>query len=187
MRRWRCILPLLLVLAGPPLMLYTLWVNPLSAGEDDLVYIYPLRVMVGQALQQGRWPLANPLEATGSVLMADPQSAVMFPPTWLFAILDGKLAYSLSVFLAFSVAGGGAYLYLRSLDLARPAAAFGGIAFMFCGFMVGHRVHLPMIQTAGFFPWGLWGIERLRRRGVGGSSCWRRCSSLPLRPGTGRS
>jgi hypothetical protein len=39
---------------------------------------------------------------------------------------------------------------------------------MFCGFMVGHRVHLPMIQTAGFLPWGLWGIERLRRRAAGG-------------------
>jgi hypothetical protein len=168
MGAWRRILPLLLILAAPPVMLQAIWINPLSAGEDDVVYTYPLRVMVGQALRQGRWPLANPLEATGSVLMADPQSAVMFPPTWLFAVLDGKLAYGLGVFLAFSVAGGGAYVYLRSLRLVRPAAVFGAVVFMFCGFMVGHRVHLPMIQTAGFFPWGLWGIERMRRRGASG-------------------
>jgi hypothetical protein len=159
-------LPLLLILAAPPVMLYTLWGNPLSAAEDDVVYVYPLRAMVGQALREGRWPLANPLEATGSVLMADPQSAVMFPPTWLFAAMDGKLAYSLNLFLAFSTAGGGAYLYLRALRLVRPAAVFGAMAFMFCGFMVGHRVHLPMIQTAGFLPWGLWGIELTRRRGA---------------------
>lgn len=163
----RRLIPLLLILALPPVMLYAVWLNPVSAGEDDVVYVYPLRKMVGQALREGRWPGDNPLEATGAPLMADPQSAVMFPPTWLFAVLGGKLAYTLSVFGAFSVAGGGAYLYLRAVGLVRPAATFGAVAFMFCGFMVGHRVHLPMIQTAGFLPWGLWGIERIRRPGLG--------------------
>ena len=165
MKLARRILPLLLILLAPLGMLYAVWANPGSAAEDDVVYVYPLRRMVGQALRQGRWPVTNPLEATGTPLMADPQSAVMFPATWMFAAMLPKLAYSLSIFLAFSVAGGGAYLYLRSLGLVRPAATFGAIAFMFCGFMVGHRVHLPMIQTAGFLPWGLWGIERMRRRG----------------------
>ena len=172
--------PIVLVLVAPPLMLYTIWQNPVSAAEDDVVYVYPLRKMVGEALRgrpaavsrggdsyrQGRWPLHNPLEATGSPLMADPQSSVMFPPTWLFAAVGPKLAYSLCVFLAFSTAGGGAYLYLRRLKLAGPAAVFGAVAFMFCGFMVGHRVHLPMIQTAAMFPWGLWCAELLRDRGA---------------------
>lgn len=160
------IVPLVLILIAPPVMLYTIWINPVSAAEDDVVYVYPMRKMVGEALRQGRWPIDNPLEAAGSPLMADPQSSVMFPPTWLFAILDAKLAYTLSVFLAFSVAGGGAYLYLRKLGLVPPAAVFGAVAFMFCGFMVGHRVHLPMIQTAAMFPWGLWCVEMLRRRPV---------------------
>jgi hypothetical protein len=172
-------MPIVLVLVAPPLMLYTIWLNPVSAAEDDVVYVFPLRKMVGEALRtrpggisrggeayrQGRWPVHNPLEATGSPMMADPQSSVMFPPTWLFAALNAKLAYSLSVFLAFSTAGGGAYVYLRKLKLVRPAAVFGAVAFMFCGFMVGHRVHLPMIQTAAMFPWGLWCVELLRDRG----------------------
>ena len=160
------IAPVLLIALAPPVMLYTIWLNPVSAAEDDVIYVYPLRTMVGQALRQGRWPVDNPLEATSSPLLADPQSSVMFPPTWLFAAMDAKAAYSLSVFLAFSVAGGGAYLYLRKLGLIRPAATFGAVAFMFCGFMVGHRVHLPMIQTAAMFPWGLWCMELLRRRPV---------------------
>jgi len=157
-------LPVVVLLAGPALMLYPLWADPLSAGEDDLVYYYPLRKMVGQQLRQGQWPVHNPLEATGMPLMADPQSAVMYPPTWLFAALDAKLAYSLSIFLAFSLAGGGTYLYLRRVGLFRTPALFGSAAFMFCGFMVGHRVHLAMIHTAAFLPWGLWCVEGLRRR-----------------------
>jgi len=158
----RAALPIALVLIAPMAMLYPIWSNPLSAGEDDVVYYYPLRKMVGRAIRAGRLPLYNPLEATGTPLMADPQSAVMYPPTWLFAVTDPKLAYSLSIFLAFSLAGGGAYLYLRRLGLMRAAASVGAVAFMFCGFMVGHRVHLAMIHTACYLPWGLWCIEGLR-------------------------
>ena len=143
-------------------MLFHIWANPLSAGEDDAVYYYPLRVMVGEQLGQGRLPLANPTEATGVPLMADPQSAVMYPPTWLFAAMGGRLAYSLSIFLAFSLAGVGAYLYLRKLGLRSVAATLRTTAFMYCGFMVGHRVHLSVINTACHLPWGLWCIEMMR-------------------------
>ena len=43
----------LLILGAPPVMLYTLWSNPVSAGEDDVIYYYPLRKMVGEALREG--------------------------------------------------------------------------------------------------------------------------------------
>ena len=155
---------ILLLLAAPMAILYPVWLNPVSAEEDDLVYYYPLRKMVGQSLREGRWPTANRLEATGSVLMADPQSAVLFPPTWLFAVLEAKLAYSLSIFLAFAVAGWGTFAYLRRLGLVRAAAVFGAFAMMFCGFLVGHRVHLSILHAASMLPWGLWCIESLRHR-----------------------
>ena len=56
----------------------------------------------------------------------------------------------------------GAYIYLQRLKLAQTAAVFGAVGFMFCGFMVGHRVHLGVIQTACMLPWLLWCIELLR-------------------------
>ena len=163
MKTIRTILPIALIVAAPMVMLYPIWTNPVSAGEDDVIYYYPLRKMVGDALRQGSVPLYTTREVTGAPVMADPQSAVLYPPTWVFAAIDAKLAYSLSVFLAFSLAGGGAYAYLRRLGLVRAAATFGSVAFMFCGFLVGHRVHLGMIHTACYLPWGLWCIEGLRR------------------------
>jgi len=171
------LIPAVFIALAPMVLLYPIWQNPVSAGEDDVIFYYPLRKMVGQALRQGRLPLHNPLEATGMALMADPQSAVMYPPTWLFAVLEPKLAYSLSIFLAFSLAGGGGYLYLRRLGLARQASTFGAAAFMFCGFMVGHRVHLGMIHTACWLPWILWRVEKLRemkatRRAAARAFCW---------------
>ena len=153
-----------LFLLLPMLMLYPLWACPTSAGEDDVVYYWPLRVMAAEQIQAGHWPWWDKGEATGVPLFADPQAGVLFPPNWLFLVAPAKLAYSLCLFLAFSVAGGGAYRYLRRTGVARTAALFGGVAFMFCGFMIGHRVHLGLIQTAAFLPWGLWAIERLRRQ-----------------------
>ncbi len=156
------VLPLLVVVLAPLFMLPTVWSDPLSAGEDDAVFFHPIRVLVGESIARGEWPMANPLEATGSALMGDPQTAVMYPPTWLFAVMDDMLAYSISILLAFVIAGLGAYAYLRRLSLVSVAATVGALAFMFGGFMVGHRVHLSMIHTAAFFPWVLWGIEGLR-------------------------
>lgn len=160
----RPLLIAVLLLALPMVMLYPLWDKPLSAGEDDAVYYFPLRKMVAENLRQGELPLYNHREATGMPLMADPQSAVMHPLTWLFVALPAGLAYSLSIFGAFALAGGGAYLYMRRLGLVRAACLIGAIAFMFCGFMVGHRVHLSVIQAAAMLPWGLLCIEGLRGR-----------------------
>jgi hypothetical protein len=158
------ILTVVLILLAPAVMLYTLWGNPVSAGEDDVIYYYPMRKMVGQQLRKLQWPLENPHEATGTPLMADPQSAVMYPPTWLFAVMPPKPAYSLSLMLGFAIAGLGTYAYLRRLGLVSAAAGFGALAMMFCGFLVGHRVHLSILHAAAWLPWGLWCIERLRDR-----------------------
>jgi len=170
-KTWRAAVPVLLVVLAPMVMLHTLWGNPTSAGEDDMTYYYPLRKLVGDALRQGRWPTENPYESAGMPLMGDPQAAVMYPPTWLFAVMLPKTAYSLTLFLAFSIAGGGAYLYLRRLGLISAAACFGAVAFMFCGFAVGHRVHWSILHAGAFLPWGLWCIEGLRRR-PGGAFIW---------------
>jgi len=164
MKTLRPFIPILLILAAPVAMLYPLWSNPVCAGEDDVLYYYPVRKMVGRALRAGRWPVSAGAEAGGTPLMADPQTAVMYPPTWLFAVMAPRPAYAMSILLAFWLAGGGAYLYLRGVGLLRVAATFGAVAFMFCGFMVAHRVHLSMIHTGAFLPWGLWGIEKLRGR-----------------------
>ncbi|MBN1554879.1 MAG: hypothetical protein JXA11_09040 [Phycisphaerae bacterium] len=163
---------ILMLIALPMVLLAGLWREPLSAGEDDILYYYPLRVQAGEALSRGDWPMTDSLTAGGMAVLGDPQSAVLFPTTWLFAVLSGRLAYSLSIFVAFATAGVGMWLYLRRVGLSRPAAGFGSIAFILGGFFVAHRVHLSMIQTAAFFPWGLWCFELLRKNcGLRNAEC----------------
>ncbi len=183
MRVLRASIPWVLIVLAPMVMLYPLWSNPVSAGEDDVMWFYPTRKLVGRALREGRWPVSTASEVGGPPLMADPQSAVMYPATWLFATMDTKTAYSLSIFTAFSLAGAGMYLYLRRLGLFRPAAVFGTIAFMFSGFMVGHRVHLSLIHTAAFLAWGLWCIEDVSRRPMRAFACMTAVAALAITSG----
>ena len=158
------LLPPLLVVLAPVAMLWPIWLAPVSQAADDALYYFPLRTLAGQAIRAELF--GEPVIADWSLakIMADPQAALMSPLTWLFAYVEASLAYSLSIFAAFSAAGVGVYLYLRRIGLVRPAATFGAIAFAFCGFMIGHRQHLSLIQTACFLPWGLWAIELLRKR-----------------------
>jgi hypothetical protein len=167
MKRLASIIPVILILSVAPAIMYPLWSNPVSAGEDDVVFYYPLRKLAGTALASGIFPLENPLEACGGALAADPQAALLNPATWLFAAMDAKIAYSISIFLAFQLAGLGTYFYTRRLGLSRPASTFAAIAFMLSGFMVGHRVHLSMIHSAAMLPWGLLCIELLRNKNWG--------------------
>jgi len=169
--------------ALPAGMLYPLWRSPVSAGEDDLVYYYPLRALAAEQVRAGELPLWSASEAGGVALLGDPQSGLMFPTTALFWVLPATVAYSLSIFLTFSVAGGGAYLYLRRMGLVAPAAALGAVVFMFSGFMVAHRVHLAMIQAAALLGWGLWAIERVRSGAVGAATAMLPVAALTVAAG----
>ncbi len=164
MRR-RLLIPLVLI-GLPMVVLYPLWTRPITAGEDDFVFYWPVRQIVADHLRSGQLPVWNPYMSGGVPLLADPQSAVLYPPHALFLVLPDTLAYSLCIFAVFATAGGGAYLYLRRIALAPAAAMFGAVAFMFCGFLAAHRAHLSMLEAAALLPWGLWCIEKLRSRAV---------------------
>lgn len=156
--RW---LILLFVIAAPGVVLLPVWrLHGLCAGEDDLLYYFPSRVFVRESLTAGHWPWINPWTGLGRPFAADPQSALWYPPTWLFAVLPPLVAYPLSLWLHYSIALLGAYRLLRGLALERRAALFGGVAFAFCGFMLGHRVHFALLHAAAWMPWVFWRTGR---------------------------
>lgn len=133
----------------------------LGADEDDILYYLPSRVFFHVAVQSGRLPQINPLTGLGRPFLADPQSAVWYPLTWLFAGLDPLVAYGASLWLHASLAAWGMYRLLRGASLARGPAVVGGLLFAFSGFMLAHRVHFTMQHAAAWTPWVLWRLLRL--------------------------
>ncbi len=150
-----------LFLVLPAVLLAPAWrLWGLSALEDGLLYYLPQRIWFGQALATGRWPLWHHLVYGGFPAFADPQIGMYYPSTWLFAVLDPRWAYPLTISLHHSLAAWLMYRLCRGLGRTRPAAVMAGVAFALCGFMLSHREHLTMHHAAAWTPGVLWAWHR---------------------------
>jgi len=167
---FRRVLVFLAVLALPGVMLAPVWrLYGLGAGEDDILYYFPMRTLFGELVRGGHWPWFNPWTGLGRPYLADPQTAVGYPFTWLFAVLPPLWAYAISLWAHYSLALWGAYRLLRELALDCRAALFGGVCFAFGGFLLAHRAHFALQHAAAWTPWVLFSLLRYTARtsGVG--------------------
>jgi hypothetical protein len=116
-----------LALFGPALIKREVFVF-----RDHSDYFQPMRIYTAQHLRAGRLPLWNPYNASGEPWIANPQTAVFYPPAWLFLVLPFPIAYTSYLLAHALLLGIGGYrLFLR--DATRLAAAGGAIALMFSG------------------------------------------------------
>ncbi len=126
---------------------------------DVQAYFYPYHVLPAAMLKRGEWPLWNPFAFSGLPLFGDGQTALLYPPNWLFFVLPGGVALSYSILLQFSIAGAGMYLLLRSLGLCRLPAFLGSAIYMCCGCLAARVVHLSILSGAALFPLAVLCVE----------------------------
>jgi hypothetical protein len=128
---------------------------------DAFVYFYPQRAFLGQALRHGQLPLWNPYLFMGAPFLANPQAAVLYPFSWLFAIGPVWVGYSAQLVLHSFLAAWFMYLFARhALGCLPLAAATGGLAYGFSGFAVGQAGHLNQLSAAAWLPVILLAYER---------------------------
>src|SRR5262245_18514603 len=167
MRGRRAVVALVVILL-PGVMLAPVWrLGGLGAGEDDILYYFPSRTWFHELCQAGQPPWLNPWNGLDRPLLADPQAAITYPITWLFAILSPQTAYPVSLWVHYSLAVFGMYRLLRSEPLDGRAAIFGAVAFAFCGFLIAHRAHFTMQQAAAWTPLVFWRMRRFAEHGGG--------------------
>jgi len=149
--------------------------NPLS--WDAVGQFYPWRVFLGRSLRKGKIPLWNPHQFCGNPFLANGQSAVLYPPNWLFAIIDPIWAFTLIALFHLAVAGFFTYLLMKDFKISDEGAIIGGLSFELCAFLV-LWMELPTFMTvAVWLPCGLWAIYRaITRR----SYVWAVVSALAL-------
>jgi hypothetical protein len=120
---------------------------------DAFVYFYPQRVFLAQSLLAGRIPLWDPNLFLGAPFLANPQTAVLYPPSWLFLIGPVEVIYTVQLVLHAFLAAFFTYLLMRhAFGIVPVAAALGGIAYAFGGFAVGQVGHLNQISAAAWLP-----------------------------------
>ena len=135
-------------------------------GYDAFVYFYPLRAYFAASVAEGRLPLWNPHLFMGVPFFANPQTAVFYPGTWLFALLDVPRAYALNYLGHLFVAAVGLYALGRwSLGLGPLGSLLGGAAFAFSGFMNGQAGHINQVSVAAWLPAVALALDLTLRRG----------------------
>jgi len=136
--------------------------NPL---QSDVAFMFdPWLIYAGRAVASGHFPLWNPYAFAGAPFFANPQTALLFPLTWLAYVLPATLAITLIMVLKLSVAGVGLYAFLRLLAVRPLISAVGAVSFMLNGALVmwlGWAVGSAMAML----PWLFAASEWLRQRG----------------------
>jgi hypothetical protein len=128
---------------------------------DAFVYFYPQRVFLARSLLAGRIPLWDPDLFLGAPFLANPQTAVLYPPSWLFVLGPVQAVYAAQLVLHAFLAAFFTYLLARHAFGVLPlAAAVGGLAYAFGGFAVGQVGHLNQISAAAWLPAVLLAYDR---------------------------
>jgi len=159
-RPWAVILALVLLAYWP------LSTSGYSLPQGDTLDCWlPWRFFIASCLQDGHFPLWNPLQQMGYPIYADLQG----PAWYVEAIaLGGTIGHSLHVlqalFLGYLVIGG---LGMRRLSLlvhgAQGPALLAGVAYALSGFFTGHTMHFYAVISAAWLPWSIEAQLRLMR------------------------
>lgn len=130
---------------------------------DAVQQFWPWRKYAGEQLRRGVIPLWNPYMLCGTPFVANDQSAVFYPETWLFAVMRPERAFAWAAFLYLFASSSFMFFFLRGQGLRRRAAMVGAVAWMYNGFVVGW-ICLPSFRSVpGWLPLILLAYDRAVR------------------------
>ena len=129
---------------------------PNKAQYPDVIrQLYPWRIEAIRQWREGAVPLWNPYNFSGQPLLANFQSAALYPLNSLFLIFSKESAWTILVALQPFLALLFTYLYLRLIRVSVLASLFGAVSYGISGFMtvwleyntVGHIMAWLPLQT----------------------------------------
>ncbi len=166
LRAW---LPTLCVLAAS---LVILW-PPLLGGQVifwgvPLLQFQPWHQFAKEIVQAGHLPLWNPLVGMGAPLLANAQSALLYPPNWLLLIVPVATGHALLVVAHWVLAGAGMGRLARRLGLGLFAQCVAALAFALSGYAVARAGFLSVNAALAWLPWVILAGDRLTDRGPTG-------------------
>jgi Bacterial membrane protein YfhO len=139
----------------------------LRPGNDlltDPAHLFqPWLIYAVSEVWQGRIPLWNPHVFAGSPFFANPQSALLFPLSWVALLVPVAWAFALIAILKVAAIGLATYWFLRVRTLHPLAALMGAISFMWSGLVIVW-LQWTYATTLIFFPMLFASVECLRIR-----------------------
>jgi uncharacterized membrane protein YfhO len=114
-----------------------------------------------QVVRAGHLPLWNPLVGMGAPLLANYQSALLYPPNLLLLLTNVAWGQTLLVMLHLIWAGAGMVRLCRALGISALGQAIAAVSFSLSGYLVARAGFMSITATAAWLPWIIFGVERL--------------------------
>jgi hypothetical protein len=148
-----------------------------SAGTDIAMQFLAWREFGFSQLRHGHLALWNPFIYGGTPYLAGFQSALLYPPNWVYLVLPLGPATNWGIALHVWMAGYFVYLWCRhrrvdpSQRVGIVPAMLAGVSFMYCGPYILHSYagHLPHLCV---MVWAALLILTLERLAQGGRWTW---------------
>lgn len=138
---------------------------PNKAQYPDVVrQLYPWRIEAIRQWQEGKVPLWNPYNFSGQPLLANFQSAALYPLNALFFVFPKESAWTLLVALQPLLALLFTYLYLRLIRMSVLASLFGAVSYGISGFMTVWLEYNTVGHIISWLPLQLLSIELLSQK-----------------------
>jgi hypothetical protein len=137
------------------------YVSTVQTNIGDLVTsFYPYRTLAARAAREWTLPLWNPYMLSGTPFLAMAQSALFYPPNFLYYFLPVPLAWTIGFFLRRLLAVVFTALFLRRIGATQAGATGAGLLFGFCGFLTAWQGQ-AMSDAAIWLPLICYAVVRL--------------------------
>jgi Bacterial membrane protein YfhO len=144
------------------------WLAPAWMGRQALSFrdqgdfFFPLKLYTIDRLRRGEIPLWNPLSGNGEPWLANLQSGVFYPPSFLFLLPGVALAAALYLLLHFGIGAWGMWRFLREEAVSEAGSLFGAAVFCAGGYAASLSAYWNHFGSAAYLP----GILALSREGL---------------------
>ncbi|HML24820.1 MAG TPA: YfhO family protein [Aggregatilinea sp.] len=135
----------------------------------------PWRHFAFEEIRHGRLPGWNPYAGAGAPLIANYQSAIFYPPNWLYLLGSDAAAMSVSTFLHLALAGTGMWGFTGALGMGHFGRGVSMLAFALSGYLIGRAGSFATFDAAIWIPWVFWMAHRALARRT-----WRNAGLLAL-------
>jgi len=146
------------------------WGKLLSGTEvlfHDIFFklFYPNAEFIRSTIRSFDFPFWNPHIYSGIPFLANMQSALLYPFTYLYVIFDFSSAMLINLLLHTFMAAFFMYLFSRDLNLSQRGSILAGVAFAFNGFLIMHYPFPSQMNSYVWLPLILLFFRRALRKG----------------------
>ena len=134
--------------------------------NDAFTGYFPPKFFMSESIHAGYLPLWNPYINFGFPQYGDMSGGYWSPITWIIASTAGYNAYTFTIETLFYIVVGGLGMFrlMSSWQLNKEVIIMGAVAYMCCGYMIGHLQHFNWLSGAAFLPWCFWSYQLLLQK-----------------------